>query len=80
MVRIGMRLVVAIVLVLLPITSKEQLNPVQLLSAVMALFAFVVIWETVGGLQKGARVFEKWEGRNMRPEEESGVNGEKSTA
>jgi low temperature requirement protein LtrA len=79
-VRIGMRLLVAIVLVLLPITSKEQLNPVQLLSIVMALFAFVVIWETVGGLQKGARVYEKWEGRNMPREEDSGVDGEISKA
>jgi low temperature requirement protein LtrA len=77
-VRIGMRLAVAIVLVLLPITTKEQLNPVQLLSIVMALFAFVVIWETVGGLQNGARVYEKWEGRNMPREEDSGVDDEKS--
>jgi low temperature requirement protein LtrA len=79
-VRISMRLVVAIILVLLPITSKEQLNPVQLLSIVMALFAFVVIWETVGGLQKGARVYEKWEGRNMPQEGDSGLDGEKSKA
>jgi low temperature requirement protein LtrA len=78
-VRIGMRLVVAIILVLLPITSTEQLNPVQLLSIVMALFAIVVIWETVGGLQKGARVYEKWDGRNMPPEEESDLDGKKST-
>lgn len=79
-IRIGMRLVVAIILVLLPITSKEQLNPVQLLSAVMALLAFVVIWETVGLLQKGARVYEKWEGRNEPLVENSGLDGEKSKA
>ena len=79
-VRIGTRLVVAIILVLLSITSKEQLNPVQLLSIVMALFAFVVIWETVGGLQKGARAYEKWEGRNMPREEGRGLDGEKSKA
>ena len=78
MVRISMRLVVAIILVLLPITSKEQLNPVQLLSIVMALFASVVIWETVGGLQKGARVYEKWDGRNMPPEERHGLDDKKS--
>lgn len=79
-VRIGMRLVVAIILVLLPITNKEQLNPVQLLSVVMALFAFVVIWETVGGLQKGARLYEKWEGRNMSRDHDSGLEGEKPKA
>jgi hypothetical protein len=65
-------------LVLLPITSKDQLNPVQLLSIVMALFAFTVIWETVGGLQKGARVYERWDGRNIPLEEDGELGGEKS--
>jgi len=37
---------------------------VKLLSTVMGLFAFVVIWETVGGLMKGAKVYERWEGTN----------------
>jgi low temperature requirement protein LtrA len=77
-IRIGMRLIVAVILVLLPITSKDQLNPVQLLSIVMALFAFTVIWETVGGLQKGARIYEKWDGRNMPLEEDGELGGEKS--
>lgn len=61
-VRIGMRLVVALVLVLLPLTNEERFDPVKLLSTVMGLFAFVVVWETVGGLMKGAKVYEKWEG------------------
>jgi hypothetical protein len=56
------------------------LNSVQLLSVVMALFAFVVVWETVGGLQKGARVYEKWEGRNMPQGEDGRLDGEKSKA
>jgi len=73
-----MRLVVAIILVLLPITSPDQLNPVQLLSIVMALFSFTVIWETVGGLQKGAKVYEKWDGRNMPRQEDGELSGEKS--
>jgi hypothetical protein len=72
-------LVVAVILVLLPITSPDELNPVQLLSIVMALFAFTVIWETVGGLQKGARIYEKWDGRNKPREEASELSGEKST-
>jgi low temperature requirement protein LtrA len=79
-IRISMRLVMAVILVLLPITSTEQLNSVQLLSVVMALFAFVVVWETVGGLQKGARVYEKWEGRNMPQGEDGRLDGEKSKA
>ena len=77
-IRIGMRLVVAIILVLLPITSKEELYPVQLLSIVMALFAFVVVWETVGGLQKGVQVYERWEGRNMPQDERRDLDDEKS--
>ena len=64
-IRMIMRLVVGIILVCLPITSREQLNTVQLLSIVMALFSFTVIWETLGGLLKGAKVWESWEGRNM---------------
>ncbi len=78
-VRLGARMLAAIVLVLLPISSTEQLGPVELLSTVMTLFAFVVIWETVGGLQKGARVYEKWDGRNF-PRDEDGVrHSEKPT-
>lgn len=60
-VRVSMRLVVAIILVLLPITDETRLNAVQLLSTVMGLFAFVVVWETVGGLLKGAKIYEKWD-------------------
>lgn len=71
-VRVGMRLFTGIVLMLMPITTTEQLDPVELLSVVMTLFAFVVIWETVGGLQKRARVYEKWEGRN-RPDTEDDI-------
>jgi low temperature requirement protein LtrA len=63
-VRVSMRLVVALILVLLPLTSKEHFGPVRLLSTIVGLFAFVVFWETIGGLMKGARVYESWEGRN----------------
>ncbi|KAK6375881.1 hypothetical protein LTS17_007703 [Exophiala oligosperma] len=65
MLRTGMRLVVAIILVLLPLAHEDHFNPVQLLSTAMGLIVFVTIWETVGGLMKGARVYEKWDARNQ---------------
>jgi low temperature requirement protein LtrA len=61
-VRVGIRLVVAVILVLLPLTDEKHFNTVKLLSTVMGLFAFVVVWETIGGLMKGAKVYERWEG------------------
>jgi len=64
MVRVSMRLVVGLALVLLPLTNEEHFGPVKLLSTAMGLFAFVVVWETIGGLNKGAKVYEKWEGTN----------------
>lgn len=62
--RIGMRPVVGIVLVLLPLTNADEFNPTKLLSTVMGLFAFVTIWETIGGLTRGAKIWEPWHGRN----------------
>lgn len=64
-IRIGMRLVAAVVLALLPLVHEEHLDAVQLLSTVMALIVFVTMWETVGGLTKGSKVYERWEGRNL---------------
>lgn len=64
LVRVSMRLAVGLILVLLPLTSEEHFGPVKLLSTIVGLFAFVIFWETIGGLMKGARVYEKWEGRN----------------
>lgn len=69
-VRVGMRLVVAVILALLPLVDEEHFNPVQLLSTVMGLFLFVTVWETVGGLMKGVKVYEKWDARNP-PEKSS---------
>ncbi|QUC22817.1 uncharacterized protein UV8b_07058 [Ustilaginoidea virens] len=57
--RIGMRLVVAAVLALLPATHRH-LTATQLMVAVMSLFALLTVWETMGGLMKGACVFEPW--------------------
>ncbi|KAH7153051.1 bacterial low temperature requirement A protein-domain-containing protein [Dactylonectria macrodidyma] len=49
--RIGMRLVVSIILIVLPQTH-DHLNSEQLMLVIMGLFAFLLIWETVGGLSK----------------------------
>lgn len=67
-VRVGMRLVVAIVLIVLPETHKE-LNATEFVCIIMALFAWVTLWETGGGLMKGAKVWESWEGRHQPVEE-----------
>jgi len=69
--RIGMRLVVAIILIVLPETHGH-LNTTQLVCTVMGLFIVMTLWETVGGLMKGATIFESWEGRH--PPKESGVD------
>lgn len=66
--RIGMRLVVAIVLILLPETH-DHLSATEFMGVITALFAFLVIWETVGGLLKGATIFEPW--TNRHPPEDS---------
>ncbi|KAK5946142.1 hypothetical protein PMZ80_000282 [Knufia obscura] len=65
--RIGMRFIVALILVVLPETH-EHLNTTQFVCTIMALFTVVTLWETVGGLMKGASIFETWEGRHP-PEE-----------
>jgi hypothetical protein len=53
--------------------ALEKLNPVALMSIIVALFAFLVVWETVGGLERAARFWEKWEG--TEPPERSGEPG-----
>lgn len=65
--RISMRLVVAIILVLLPL-SEEKLNATQLMGIIVALFGFLVVWETVGGLLKGACFWEPWTDRHAPKE------------
>lgn len=61
--RVSMRLVIAIILAVLPETH-DHLTATEFMAVVTALFAFVVIWETVGGLLKGATIFEPWTGRH----------------
>ena len=67
--RISMRLIVAINLICLPLT-KERLTAFEFLAIVMALFAWVVIWETIGGLMKGAGLVEPWKDDVLEEEEE----------
>ncbi|KAK5989619.1 hypothetical protein PT974_07873 [Cladobotryum mycophilum] len=71
--RVGMRLVIAIVLIALPATH-EYLSTTQFMAVVMALFTVLTVWETIGGLLKGASVFEPWENRNPPPEDAESNN------
>ncbi|KAJ6440117.1 low temperature requirement protein A [Purpureocillium lavendulum] len=66
--RIGMRLIVAIILIVLPETH-DHLNTTQFMAVVMSLVAFLTVWETVGGLLKGATFFEPWTDIHEPPEE-----------
>ncbi|KAM0242462.1 hypothetical protein ACHAPO_000881 [Fusarium lateritium] len=67
--RIGMRLVIAIVLIIIP-ESHNHLNAEDFMFVVMALFAFLLIWETLGGLSKTSKLFEPWSDRHPPPEED----------
>jgi low temperature requirement protein LtrA len=62
-VRIGMRLLIAIILVILP-TSHGHLKASGFMGIVAGLFAVLLVWETVGGLTRDAKIFEPWEGRH----------------
>ena len=52
------RLMVAIILACIPLA--RELNPTQLLSIPTGLLLFLVIWETVGSLEREARPIESW--------------------
>ncbi|KAK1765194.1 low temperature requirement protein A [Phialemonium atrogriseum] len=66
--RIGMRFIIAMILIALPETH-DHLSAENFMIVVMALFAFLLIWETIGGLLKGSGIFEPWDDRNPPPEE-----------
>jgi hypothetical protein len=51
---------VAIILVCVPLADAEKLNVTQLLSIPTGLLLFLVLWETFGSLQRGARPVESW--------------------
>jgi hypothetical protein len=71
--RVTMRLVVAIILAVLPETH-DHLGAESFMFVVMSLFAFVLGWETVGGLERNAKIFEPW--HNRHPPREEAVDEE----
>ncbi|KAJ5339992.1 hypothetical protein N7452_006720 [Penicillium brevicompactum] len=56
--RLIMRLAVGIITILLPLA--HHLDATSVLSIIMALFVFTLIWETVTSLKKGACFWENW--------------------
>ncbi|KAI9147836.1 hypothetical protein HJFPF1_12870 [Paramyrothecium foliicola] len=66
--RIGPRLLVAIILLILPKTHNH-LNAADFLGIITGLFGFLLIWETVAGLSRDAHIFEPWDGRHPPPED-----------
>ncbi|CAI7612174.1 unnamed protein product [Penicillium bialowiezense] len=56
--RLVMRLAVGIITILLPLA--HHLDATEVLSIIMALFVFTLIWETVTSLKKGACFWENW--------------------
>ena len=70
--RLIMRLAVGIITVLLSLA--DQLNATEVLSIIMALFVFTLIWETTTSLKKGARFWEAWTDTDYpeaRPDEDN---------
>lgn len=68
--RVSMRLIVAAITIALPATHGV-LNTTEFMGIVMAMFVFLTLWETIGGLLKGARVFEPWVRTDSVPSEET---------
>lgn len=66
-VRMAPRLVCAIILACIPLA--ENLDPTQLLSVVTGLFLFIVVWETVGSLERCAKLVESWKDESMDEDE-----------
>lgn len=61
--RLAPRLLVAIIYALLPLVPEEELSSTSLVSIGAGISGFVVIWETVTSLEKGACAFESWKGQ-----------------
>lgn len=49
--------------ILVPLCSEEMLSTTSLVSLGAGASGFVVIWETVAALEKGACAFESWKGQ-----------------
>jgi low temperature requirement protein LtrA len=57
--RVAPRFVVAVVLAVLP-KSHQHLNAADFVGIVTGLFAFILVWETVGGLSREWSFVESW--------------------
>ncbi|KAJ5595397.1 uncharacterized protein N7459_001605 [Penicillium hispanicum] len=57
--RLVMRPVTGVIMILIPLA--HHLGATAVLSIIMALFVFCVIWESVTSLHSGAHLWEKWE-------------------
>lgn len=62
-IRVLPRLLAAIIYALLPLASEEHLSETALISAGAGISAFVVIFETIGSLERGASIVESWKGK-----------------
>lgn len=62
-IRILPRFLAAIIYALLPLASEEHLGETALISSGAGISAFVVIWEMIGGLERGASFVESWKGK-----------------
>ncbi|KAH8695201.1 bacterial low temperature requirement A protein-domain-containing protein [Talaromyces proteolyticus] len=56
--RLMMRPIVGLILILLPLAHR--LNLTETLSVIMALMVWIVIWENITSLQRGAKLWEPW--------------------
>ncbi|KAH7026604.1 bacterial low temperature requirement A protein-domain-containing protein [Microdochium trichocladiopsis] len=77
--RIGMRLVGAILLVFLPLMTRKQtggnepaVDARTFLAIVTAIVVFITLWEMIGGLTRDFAVFEKWDKEARNPPVENG--------
>lgn len=57
-IRLIMRPITGIITILIPLA--HHLNATEVLSIIMALFVFCLLWETYGSLMKDACFFEQW--------------------
>lgn len=70
-----MRLVTGIITVLLSLA--RHLNGTKILSIIMVLFVFCVIWESVASLRSGAHVLERWTETNYPDQSQDQSHAEK---
>lgn len=66
-----MRPICAIIIICLPLDHHLSLSAIM--SIIMALFVFCVIWENITSLMKGAKFWESWEGTEY-PKDSDGLD------